>query len=91
MDYEALLHSIGRRVAELRDARGLTQEQLAEHLGFDLRYMQRVEAGTTPVSLRQLARIAEALEAPVVALFEAPQKPDAKPGRPRRKRGVDGA
>ena len=39
------LRNLGRRVAELRISRGLTQEGLAERLGKDARYVQEIEGG----------------------------------------------
>lgn len=74
-DTEALRDSVGRRVAELRAGRGLTQEALAEATGFYTRYVQAIEAGTVNLTLDSLARIAAALQEPVIALFQPPSRP----------------
>ena len=50
---------IGRYVAELREERGLSQRQLAEHLGIDKSAMSRVEAGERGLAVDELATVAE--------------------------------
>jgi transcriptional regulator with XRE-family HTH domain len=44
IDPDRLLRDAGRRLAECREARGLTQQALAEELGVSMRYVQRVES-----------------------------------------------
>jgi transcriptional regulator with XRE-family HTH domain len=51
---------VARRVAELRRAKGLTQDQLAEALGTATRNVQRIEAGQN-LTLFTIARIAAVL------------------------------
>lgn len=72
---------VGRRVAELRVAQGMTQEALAEATGFYARYVQTIEAGRANLRLDSLARLATALRVPVTELFTAPS-----PARGRLKR-----
>ncbi len=62
---------IGRRIADLRNASGITQEQLAEQSEVDARYVQRIEAGEINVTIDTLVRIANVLRVGVGALFEA--------------------
>lgn len=50
---------IGRHVAELREERGLSQRQLAEHLGIDKSAVSRVEAGERGLAVDELVAVAE--------------------------------
>ena len=56
---------IGARIAELRKAKGLTQEQLAEKAGFTQSNIWRIENGKYSVGIDILTAIADALEASV--------------------------
>lgn len=75
---------VGRRIAELRAARRLTQEAVAATLGVSLKYYQRVEWGRENVTLESLARIAAALRLPPSSLLEPPRDSASRRGRPRR-------
>jgi len=61
MTDQALLKVIGERVAGLRLARNLTQQQLAEQAGLGLRTVQRLELGTTAAQLSGFIRICRTL------------------------------
>jgi len=71
-----LLVQIGRKVRDLRLARGLTQEALAEKAELHAVYVGEIERGEANVSVGVLERIAKALGVRVVALFpyNPPQK-----------------
>lgn len=60
----------GARIREIRKARGLSQDQLAEVIGIDQKHMSRIELGKSYPSLDRLMRIAEALQVPLPGLFE---------------------
>jgi transcriptional regulator with XRE-family HTH domain len=75
---------VGRIVAELRRARGLTQERLAEELRVTLKYLQRVEAGKENLTIGSLVKIANRLRVKVKALFEEPASRHIRRGRPPR-------
>lgn len=79
-----LLSNVGRRIAELRSERHLTQEELSEKLGVTARWVQSAEAGDENLTLTTLARFANALKVPVAEFFTPPTKVRARPGRPRR-------
>ena len=79
---ERLLKAFGRRVAEVRAEKGLTQEELAARVDVAARYIQQVEAGTQNVTLATVARLAAGLRVPVAELFQAPE-----PRRTRKKTG----
>lgn len=69
-------------MAELRQARGETQQELADALGMSPQYLRRVEAGTVNLTLRSIARFAEALGVTEHALLEVPTTKRAGRGRP---------
>jgi len=82
-DGDRLLKSVGRRFAELRIQRRLTQAQLAERLGVSVPYVASVEAGNENLTLRSLAKLAKLLGTRPVELLRAPRTRKArKPGRP---------
>lgn len=64
---EALL---GRRIAELRKATGLTQEALAEKCGYSTEFISLVERGLNAPSVAGLDKVAKALKVEVKDLFD---------------------
>jgi transcriptional regulator with XRE-family HTH domain len=55
--------TFSRNLKKIRQARGLTQEQLAENLGISVRYVQTLEGKNTPnVKLDTLEVLAKALK-----------------------------
>jgi len=69
MSDESLLHLIGERLARLRLAKNLTQEQLAEQAGLGLRTVQRLELGSAATQLPGFLRVCRVLG--LVERFEA--------------------
>ena len=61
---------LGARIRELRKAKGIAQEQLAEVLGIEQQYMSRIELGKSYPSLDRLMRIAEELQVSLPSLFD---------------------
>ena len=59
---EALLKLIGERLAGLRLARNLTQQQLAEEAGLGLRTVQRLESGAAATQLSGFMRVCRVLD-----------------------------
>jgi len=66
-DWKAI---IGCNVRRLRLVKGLTQEQLAVDSDIDLTYAGAIERGKRNPSLEVLVRIAAALDADLLDLFE---------------------
>jgi len=64
-----LLHKLGLRVRALRTSHGLTQEALAERLGFGASYVSQIESGAKGATLDTLAAIAAALGMTLSELF----------------------
>ena len=63
----------------------MTQQELAEHLDFSVKYVQRVEGGHHNVSVGSLLVFAHAVGAEVEQLFEPPRTMKRNRGRPLKK------
>jgi transcriptional regulator with XRE-family HTH domain len=57
-----LVQTVGQRIKALRQARGLTQDAVAEALGIASKNVQRLEAGRQNLTLKTLAHIADVLD-----------------------------
>ncbi len=57
-----ILQKFGLRIKELRSAKRITQEDLAELSGLSRQYVGDVERGTRNISLVNIEKIATALE-----------------------------
>ena len=57
---EALLKRLGERLARLRLAQNLSQEQLAEQAGIGVRTLQRLEQGAAATQLSGFVRVCRA-------------------------------
>lgn len=68
-DHE-LLKAVGARIRELREARDLTQAQLAEAVEISVEMLGRVEAGRAALSLANLVATARAMEVRLPALLD---------------------
>src|ERR1017187_6884843 len=58
---EILAPEVGKRIAEVRDERGLTQRQLADKAGLSIAFLSEIENGKRNLSSRKLLRIADEL------------------------------
>tara|TARA_R110001583_G_scaffold24480_10_gene89319 strand:+ start:16845 stop:17081 length:237 start_codon:yes stop_codon:yes gene_type:complete len=58
---EELNAALGRRLVEIRKAKGFTQEQLAYASGIDRSYMGKIERGQVNLTLKKLYIIAHCL------------------------------
>lgn len=54
--------SLGRRLQQTREHRGLTQEKLAELLEVGVQHISNIERGVTGISLTALSRACELLD-----------------------------
>lgn len=64
-----LQKQLGRRIAELRKHRGLTQVQLAKSLDCSVEFISLVERGVNAPSVARLEDFARVLKVEVVDLF----------------------
>jgi transcriptional regulator with XRE-family HTH domain len=65
-----ILARFGTRVRELREARGLSQEQFADLCGLDRTYISGIERGKRNVGLRNVETMAHALGLTMGELLE---------------------
>jgi transcriptional regulator with XRE-family HTH domain len=65
----AITRTIGQRVREQRSRLGLSLHELSRRAGLSAAMVSKIENAQTSPSLRTLARISQALEVPVTALF----------------------
>ena len=69
-----LQRKLGRRIAALRKARKLTQEQLAEALVCSVEFVSLVERGVNAPSVAGLEKFANVLKVEVKELFTFEEK-----------------
>lgn len=88
LDPEEVVRAVGRRIAEVRRASGMTQQELAGELDVATQWVSRVEQGAENLTLVSLARLANGLGVGLVDLLQPPtsRASTSKPGRPRKAR-----
>jgi len=69
MNYEDLTKKFGIRLKYYRNMRNLTQEQLSEKIGADVRYISDIERGKRNITFKTLSKFSETLEVDVHSLF----------------------
>jgi transcriptional regulator with XRE-family HTH domain len=69
-----LQRKLGQRIATLRKARKLTQEQLAETVGCSVEFISLVERGVNAPSVAGLEKFAKILKVEVKELFTFEEK-----------------
>lgn len=70
MTRDEALKTLGRRIAELRREKGLTQEALAEAMGVSRNHVADIELGTRNTGVWSFLLICKALALPPATLFE---------------------
>lgn len=73
---------VGARIAERRQALGLSQAALAQRLGVSFQQLQKYEAGQNRVSASRLHRLSAALGCGVQAFFPPVDPTDPEPPEP---------
>ncbi len=61
---------LGQRLKHLRRVRGYTQEQLAERIDINAKYLSSIERGVENPTLELLSRLAQGLQVEVYELFQ---------------------
>lgn len=61
---------LGKKIRELRNAAGLSQERLGEITGLDRTYISGIERGVRNPALRNLEKLAKALKVKVSDLID---------------------
>lgn len=69
-----LQRKLGQRIASLRKARKLTQEQLAEAIGCSVEFISLVERGVNAPSVAGLEKFSKILKIEVKELFNFEEK-----------------
>ena len=69
-----LQRKLGKRIADLRRAKKLTQEQLAEAVGCSVEFISLVERGVNAPSVAGLEKFSEVLRVEVKELFTFEEK-----------------
>lgn len=62
--------ALGKRIAELRKVKGLTQEELAEKCGYSVEFVSLIERGVNAPAVAGLEKIAKALSVQIKDLFD---------------------
>lgn len=70
MPDRTLITQFGKRIRQLRTARGLSQEKLAELTGFHRTYIGMVERGERNISLLNIGTFAQTFDIRVSDLFK---------------------
>ncbi len=84
LDPESVCRDVGRRIAELRQQRQLTQAEFSVLLGTSFQWVSQLEHGRN-ITLHSLVRIANALEVALAELLVVPHPANRaiRRGRPR--------
>ena len=61
---------LGRRIREIRKAKGLTQEQLAELVNIEQKHVSRIELGKNAPTIDRLDQFSKALNVPLWEFFD---------------------
>lgn len=61
---------LGKKIRELRNAAGLSQERLGEITGLDRTYISGIERGVRNPAIRNLEKLAKALKVKVSDLID---------------------
>ena len=66
--------SVGKRVKELRNKLGISQEELADLAGLDRTYITSVECGKRNISIVNIEKLATALNVTIKEFFNRSNK-----------------
>jgi transcriptional regulator with XRE-family HTH domain len=65
-----ITEDLGKRIRELRQKTGLSQEKFALKIGMDRTYFASVEAGKRNIAICNIKKIADGLDITLSELFE---------------------
>ena len=69
-DFQQCLKLVGANLRKTRIDLGFTQEKLAEMIGTDYKYYQRIESGTANITMKTLYKLCESLKIDPMRLFD---------------------
>ena len=73
-EYNSWLKRLGKTVAAIRKDSKLTQSQMAEKTGFDMKYYQDIEYGRRPITTRTLYQLCNGIDIKVHDLIAKANK-----------------
>ena len=85
LKFQKVAEGVGRRIAEIRVERGLTQKELALLAQTSAHWLSDAENGGVNFTLKTLVKLSDVLQTTVVDLFKQPKTTKARRGRPRKK------
>ena len=77
MDYGYFKKKFGARLKELREKKGISQEQLAQLVDLESRHISRMETGGSFTTLENISKISKALGVEMQLLFAFDHKNDS--------------
>lgn len=63
------LQKLGKRIRQIRELRGMTQEELEEASGVNARYLSALENGKKNITVESLEKIANGLKTDILIFF----------------------
>jgi len=75
---DATLEEVSKKIRKHRTMAGLSQQELADRTGLQVRYIRRVETTPTNVSLLNLIKLAKGLDVAVTELIPDERTPASK-------------
>ncbi len=88
LNANTVIQNIGRRAAELRLKKHLTQDALADKAGVTGGYIRQIEGVWKDMRVSTLCKIADMLGCKVTDLFQEPKRKQPGPGRPAKSKKV---
>jgi len=80
MKEQAFYQQLGKRIAERRKAQGLTQTDLAQHLGIAQQTMAHYEGGTARIAVAMLPTVSRLLGVSIEDMLSAEKRSSGKRG-----------
>lgn len=70
MNIDQILKKIGTHIKEIRELKGISQQDLASNCNFEKANMSRIEAGRTNFTISTLYKISQELEITISELVD---------------------
>ena len=86
-----ILHTFGRKVAELRNKKGLSQDKLAEMIDYSTNHISKLELARTNPSFDLIVKLANALDIELKELFDFKVDPTSDELKMKLHKFIDGA
>ena len=74
MNSDQILKKIGAHIKEIRELKGISQQDLASSCNFEKANMSRIESGRTNFTISTLHKISQALEITISQLVDIEEK-----------------